>query len=136
MQGKYTNARRGNYGPDIDGPDFLVDGLGSFSHITHAEVKGCVSSTIPPCRTLNKSCREYVRRIKFQRKFWSNQVEVRKKFPHLNLDANLPNSGENMLALYDLWDVGTPEKSMVKNLILARSGDDSSLLFLNDSINM
>ena len=46
MQGYYTNARREDYGPNVKGPDFIVEGLGEFKNITHVEVKNPVGSAI------------------------------------------------------------------------------------------
>ena len=48
MRGYYKNACRGNYGPNITGLDYVVEGLGEFAHITHVERKGAVSSSIQP----------------------------------------------------------------------------------------
>ena len=40
MQGyyRYRNARREDYGTNVKGIDFAVNGLGEFENITHAEV--------------------------------------------------------------------------------------------------
>ena len=46
MQGYYRNARREDYGLNVKGPDFLVEGLGEFENITHVEVKNPVGSSI------------------------------------------------------------------------------------------
>ena len=46
MEGYYKNARRVNYGPNVKGLDFAVDGLGKFENITHAEAKNAVGSAI------------------------------------------------------------------------------------------
>ena len=46
MQGYYKNARRVDYGPNVKGLDFAVDGLGKFENITHAEAKNAVGSAI------------------------------------------------------------------------------------------
>ena len=46
MLGFYKDASRENYGEDINGPDFLVTGLGKFENITHVEIKNPVGSAI------------------------------------------------------------------------------------------
>jgi hypothetical protein len=46
MEGYYKNARRVDYGTDVQGIDFAVDGIGQFEHITHAETKNAVGSAI------------------------------------------------------------------------------------------
>ena len=46
MHGYYKNARREDYGLNVKGPDFLVEGLGEFENITHVEVKNPVGSSI------------------------------------------------------------------------------------------
>jgi DNA invertase Pin-like site-specific DNA recombinase len=44
MHGYYTNARREDYGQNVKGPDFIVEGLGNFQNVTHVEVKNPVGS--------------------------------------------------------------------------------------------
>ena len=46
MLGYYRNARREDYGLNVKGPDFLVEGPGEFENITHVEVKNPVGSAI------------------------------------------------------------------------------------------
>jgi hypothetical protein len=46
MHGYYKNARRLDYGPEIEGLYFAVDGLGQFESITHADTKNGVGSAI------------------------------------------------------------------------------------------
>ena len=135
MRGYYRNARRHDYGPNVTGLDFVVEGLGEFDHITHVEVKGAVSSSIRPKPTLVKQAKKYVNRVNYQKNFWSDQTAVKEKIPHINPDADLPKSPNNVLTLYDLWDVGTPEKSIVNNAITAFSGNDTNLIFLNNITN-
>ena len=135
MRGYYRNARREDYGPNVTGLDFVVEGLGEFNHITHVEVKGAVSSSIRPKPTLVKQAKKYVNRVNYQKIFWSDETEVKGKIPHINPDADLPKSPDNVLGLYDLWDVGTPEKSTVSNAITALSGNDTNLIFLSNITN-
>lgn len=106
MRGHYKNARRGNYEPNVTGLDYEVEGLGEFDHIT-----GAVSSTIRPKPTLIKQAKKFVKRMEYQKNFWSNKAKVNEIIPHIRPDAYLPESPNNVLGLYDLWDVGTPEKS-------------------------
>ena len=59
---------------------------------------------------------------------------IKEKTTHINLD-NLPKSPDNILGLYDLWDIGTPGKSTVSNAITALSGNDKNFIFLNNITN-
>ena len=135
MRGYYRNAHREDYGPNVTGLDFIVKGLGEFDQITHVEVKGVVSSSIRPKPTLIKQAKKYVKRIKYQRDFWSNKTKVNEGITHIRLNAGLPKSPDHVLALYDLWDVGIPEKSTLSNAITAFSGNDTNRIFLNNNIN-
>jgi hypothetical protein len=135
MRGYYKNAHRGDYGPNVTGLDYVVEGLGEFAHITHVEVKGAVSSSIRPKPTLIKQAKKFVERIKYQKDFWSNKTKVNEVIPHISPDAYLPKSPDNVLALYDLWDVGTREKSTVSDAITAFSGKDTNLVILNNDTN-
>lgn len=135
MRGYYKNARRGDYGPDVTGLDYVVEGLGEFAHITHVKIKGAVSSSIRPKPTLIKQAKKFVNRIEYQKNFWSNKAKVNEIIPHIRPDAYLPESPNNVLGLYDLWDVGTSEKSTVSNTITAFSGNDSNIVILNKDIN-
>ena len=135
MRGFYKNARIENYGPNVTGPDYVVEGLGEFAHITHVEVKGAVSSSIRPTPSLIKQARKFVNRIQYQKNFWSNKTRVNEKITDIRSDAYLPESPNNVLGLYDLWDVGTPEKSIVSNAITAFSRNDRNTVILNKDIN-
>ena len=135
MRGYFRNARRGDYGPNVTGLDYVVEGLGEFAHITHVEIKGAVSSSIQPKPTLVKQAKKYVNRVNYQKNFWSDKIAVKEKIPHINPDAYLPESPNNVLGLYDLWDVGTPEKSIVSNAITGFSGNDTNIIFLNNITN-
>lgn len=135
MRGYYKNARREDYGPNVTGIDFVVEGLGKFDNITHVEVKGAVSSSIQPKPTLVKQAKKSVERVKYQKDFWSNKTKVNLVIPHIKPDANLPKSPDNVLALYDLWDVGTPEKSTVSNAITSFSVNDTNFVILNNQTN-
>jgi hypothetical protein len=46
MHGYYTNACREDYGRNVKGPDFIVEGLGNFQSVTHVEIKNPVGSAI------------------------------------------------------------------------------------------
>ena len=135
MRGYYKNARRENYGPNVKGIDYVVEGIGPFAHITHVEVKGAVSSSIQPKPTLVKQAKKFVARVEWQRDFWSDMDKVKQKVPQIKPDAYLPAAPDNVLALYDLWDVGTPEKSIVNNAITGFSAGDPNTVILNNNIN-
>jgi len=85
-------------------------------HIIHVEVKGAVDSSIHPKSTLLKQAKKYVNRVKYQKKFWSDEPLVKKKIPHINPDANLP-------------------KSTISNAITALSVNDTNIIFLNNITN-
>ena len=135
MRGYYRNARREDYGPNVTGLYYVVEGLREFDHITHVEVKSTVSSSIQPKPTFVKQAKKYVNRVNYQKNFWSDETAVKAKIPQINPDAYLPKSPDNVLALYDLWDVGTPEKSTVSSAITGFSGNDTNLIFLNNITN-
>lgn len=42
MHGYYKNARREDYGLNVKGPDYVVEGLGKFLNRTHVEVKNTI----------------------------------------------------------------------------------------------
>jgi len=46
MQGYYRNARLEDYGLNVKGPDFFVEGLGKCQNVTHVKVKNPVGSAI------------------------------------------------------------------------------------------
>lgn len=73
--------------------------------------------------------------MEYQKNFWSNKAKVNEKIPHIRPDAYLLESPNNVLGLYDLWDVGTPEKSTVSSAIRGFSGDDKNIVILNKNIN-
>lgn len=133
--GYYKNARRENYGPNVTGLDYVVEGLGEFAHITNVEIKGPVTSSIQPKPNLTKQAKKFVKRMEYQKDFWSNKTKINEKIPHIRPDAYLPESPNNVLGLYDLWDVRTPEKSIVSSAIMGFSGDDSNIVILNKDIN-
>ncbi|MGK0447703.1 MAG: hypothetical protein ACJA2M_001481 [Polaribacter sp.] len=135
MRGYYKNSHRGDYGANVTGLDYVVEGLGEFANITHVEVKGAVSSLIRPKPTLTKQAKKFVDRINYQKDFWSSKTKVNEIIPHIKPDAYLPESPHNVLALYDLWDVGTAEKSTVSNAIADFSRNDTNLVILNNDRN-
>jgi len=80
MHGYYKNARRIDYGPNIEGPDYAVDGLGEFKHITHAEAKSGVGSAIKieegqDPNVFEQGVNTGKRALK-QKIFWSNKTIV------------------------------------------------------------
>jgi hypothetical protein len=73
-QGIY--ARRVDYGSNVNGLDFAVDGLGEFKNITHAEAKNAVGSAIEIADGFNgniwKQGKKIGKKSVWQKKFWSN----------------------------------------------------------------
>ena len=67
MLGYQKNAQRVDYEPNVEGLDYAVEGLGEFAHITHADSKGAVGSSILPKPSIIKKAKKYVRRINYQR---------------------------------------------------------------------
>ena len=139
MLGYYKNTSRGNYGKGIAGPDFLVEGIGEYSHVTHLEVKNPVGSSIEKASTgssdIVKQGERIGLKISKQQVKWSNPNFVR-NIPHVNQSEAFPQSPANMLGLVDTFDVPVSEKSIVENSVLNNSTNSSSVLFLNNEKNI
>lgn len=139
MQGLYKNSRRTDYGPNVTGPDFVVEGIGKLSNVTHVEVKNPVSSSIQKKVSLRKQSKEIARKLYWQKEFWTNKTDVKERIPHIKPDAILPKSPKNFVGVCDLRDVGTSEKSIVRNTILDvlnELGDEPRTIFLNHNKNI
>ena len=80
MRGYYKNARRANYGPNVKGLDYVVEGLGEFAHITHVETKGAVSSSIQPKPTLIKQAKNLLREWNTKKIFGQIKPKLLKKY--------------------------------------------------------
>ena len=95
MLGYYKNTSRGNYGKGIAGPDFLVEGIGEYSHVTHLEVKNPVGSSIEKASTgysdIVKQGERIGLKISKQQVKWSNPDFV-KNIPHWNQSEAFPQS--------------------------------------------
>ena len=117
MQGYYKNARRENYGIDVRGPDFIVEGRGKFKNITHVEVKNPVGSAIKTANgqrpTIVKQGKKIGAKIVYQQNHWSNTNET-SKLKNLNPKASLPQSPNNILGAVDNFDVPSTEKASME----------------------
>ena len=93
MQGYYKNARRVDYGPNVKGLDFAVDGLEEFENITHAEAKNAVGSSIEIADgfdvNIGKQGKKIGKKSVWQKNFWSNTSRT-SEVPNLKSDAYLP----------------------------------------------
>ena len=100
MEGFYTNARREKYGKGVLGPDFIVDGLGDFEHITHVEIKNPVGSAIRIATNLSPSIsqqgKHIGKKILYQQSFWSDPNK-RAEIPNINSTGVFRASPENVL---------------------------------------
>jgi len=63
MHGYYKNARRVDYGPEMEGLDFAVDGLEEFENITHGDTKNGVGSVIKIAENQDPNIRQQGRSI-------------------------------------------------------------------------
>ena len=108
MQGYYKNARREDYGLNVKGPDFIVEGLGEFENITHVEVKNSVGSGIKIADGqrggIAKQGKKIGVKIVFQQNYWSNTTKT-SELENLNPTASLPQSPNNILGAVDNFDV-------------------------------
>ena len=108
MLGKYSNSHRLDYGEGVKGIDFRVDGQNEYAHITHVEAKNPVGQTIRVNENMNPNMRDNGRALgqksRWQKNFWSNP-ERYSTLPNVNLEADFPESPQNILTLVDLYDV-------------------------------
>ena len=139
MRGYYKNARRVDYGNGIKGPDYAVDGIGEFDHITHVEIKGAVGSAIDMAQgrdgNLWKQGKELSKKALWQKKFWSNKTRT-DQIPGIRPDTSLPQSPNNILTVADLYDVPNMEKSIINDAITNFSKNDTNIIFLNNNTNI
>jgi len=138
MRGYYTNARRVDYGNNVNGPDFAADGIGEFENITHAEIKGPVGFAIDMTQgkdgNLWKQEKELSKKALWQKKFWSNKTRTC-KVPNIKSDAYLPQTPNKTLTVNDLYDVPNVEKSIMNDAITTFSKNDTNIIFLNNNTN-
>jgi hypothetical protein len=136
MQGYYTNARREDYGQDIKGPDFIVEGLGNFQSITHVEIKNPVGSAIKIASgqkgSIAKQGKKIGAKIVYQQNFWSNTAET-SELENINPTASLPQSTNNILGLVDNFDVPSSEKAFMEASVLKGSQNNTNIIFLNNN---
>lgn len=139
MLGYYKNTSRGNYGKGIAGPDFLVEGIGEYSHVTHLEVKNPVGSSIEEASRgssdIVKQGKRIGSKISKQQVKWSNPNFV-ENIPHWNQSEAFPQSPANMLGLVDAFDVPVSEKSIVEDSVLNNLTNSSSVVFINNGKNI
>jgi len=139
MQGYYKNARRVDYGPNVKGLDFAVDGLGEFENITHAEAKNAVGSAIEIADGFDaniwKQGKKIGKKSVWQKKFWSNTSRT-SQVPNLNSDAYLPKSVNNTLTVVDCYDVPNFEKQTMDSAISFGAKNDTNLIILNNRTNI
>ncbi len=136
MEGYYKNARREDYGTNVKGPDFLVEGLGKFENITHVEVKNPVGSAIKIANgqkgSISKQGKKIGAKIVYQQNYWSNRTETN-ELETLNPTASLPQSPNNVLAAVDNFDVPSSEKAFMQGSVLKGSQNSTNIIFLNNN---
>lgn len=136
-RGYYENARRGDYGPGVRGPDFLVDGLGEFEHITHVEVKNPVGSEIAKGShqkgSIPRQGRNIGRKFVYQQDIWSNRAQAESLIENLDPAAPFAKSPNNVLGLMDLFDVPSSEKAPMEGSVFKSSQNSPNVVFLNNN---
>jgi hypothetical protein len=136
MEGYYKNARREDYGQDIKGPDFIVEGLGKFQSVTHVEIKNPVGSAIKIANnqkgSIAKQGKKIGAKIVYQQNFWSNTAKT-SEIENINLTASLPQSTNNILGLVDNFDVPSSEKAFMEASVLKGSQNNTNITFLNNN---
>jgi hypothetical protein len=136
MQGYYTNAVREDYGLNVKGPDFIVEGLGKFENITHVEVKNPVGSAIKIANgqkgSIAKQGKKIGAKIVYQQNFWSNTTKT-SELENLNPIASLPASSNNILGVVDNFDVPSSEKAFMEASVLKGSQNNTNITFLNNN---
>ena len=139
MNGYYKNARRLDYGPNVKGLDFAVDGLGQFENVTHAEAKNAVGSAIEIedgfDANIWKQGKKIGKKSVWQKKYWSNTTRT-SQVPNLNLDAYLPKSVNSTLTVVDCYDVPNFEKQTMNSAINFGAKNDTNLIILNNHTNI
>lgn len=136
MQGYYKNARREDYGLNVKGPDFLVEGLGEFENITHVEVKNPVGSAIKIANgqkgSISKQGKKIGAKIVYQQNYWSNTTKT-SELENINPTASLPQSPNNVLGAVDIFDVPSSEKAFMEGSVLNGSKNNTNIIFLNNN---
>jgi hypothetical protein len=136
MHGYYRNARREDYGLNVTGPDFMVEGLGKFQNITHVEVKNPVSSAIKIANgqkgSISQQGKKIGAKIVYQQNFWSNTTKT-SELENLNPTASLPQSPNNILGAVDNYDVPSSEKAFMEASVMKGSKNNTNIIFLNNN---
>ena len=141
MRGYYKDARRENYGIDVNGPDFIVEGIGEFNNITHVEVKNPVGSAIKIASgqkgSISKQGKHIGAKIAYQQRLWSNITRI-SQVPNMTVDpdANFPDTPSNVLGLVDNFDVPVHEKASMQGSILKGYNKTENITFLNNVTNI
>lgn len=141
MHGYWRNSYREDYGPGVKGPDFVVEGLGDYQHITHLENKNPVGSKISISNNGPASIvvqgENIGRKLSKQKNFWSNPVK-RNTIPDLKQSANFPQSPDNVVGLVDCFDVPVIEKRSIQSSVINghQSHNSRNLIFLNNVTNI
>ena len=142
MYGYYKNARRQNYGKGVRGLDFLVDGTGPFSQITHADVKNPVGTAIAKANNnpapLKDQIESMMKKALRQKKKWANpsspaRINVQSRVP---AGISFPQSSANTLSVVDCFDVPAAEKGVVNNVINQKLQTDPNIVVLNNVTNI
>lgn len=139
MHGYYKNARRVDYGSNVKGLDFALDGLGDFKNITHVEAKNAVGSAISIADGFNgniwKQSKKIGKKSVWQKKFWSNTSRT-SEVPNIKSDAYLPKSVNNTLTVVDCYDVPNFEKYIMSSAISFGAKNDRNLIIMNNVTNI
>ena len=139
MHGYYRNATRDNYGVNVTGPDFIVEGIGEFENITHVEVKNPVGSAIKIANgqtgSISKQGKKIGAKINYQKNFWSNSSRT-SQIETLDPNATLPDSPSNVLGVVDNFDVPVQEKAGMEGSVLKGYNATENIIFLNNVTNV
>jgi hypothetical protein len=136
MKGFYKNSRRKNYGPNVNGPDFRVEGFGKFKNITHVEVKNPVGSAIKIANgqkgSVAKQGKKIGAKLVYQQNFLSNPTET-SQIKNFNPTASLPQSPNNVLGVVDNFDGTSSEKPFMEGSLMKGSQNNKNLIFFNNN---
>ena len=136
MLGFYKNSRREDYGSNITGPDFIVEGVGVFKDITHVEVKNPVGSMIKivskQSASISRQGKNIGAKLRYQQSFWSDKTKT-SKLENVNSIALFPQSSNNVLGLVDNFDVPSNEKAFMEASIIRGYRSDRNIIFLNNN---
>lgn len=136
MLGYYKNARREDYGQNVKGPDFVVEGLEEFENITHVEVKNAVGSAIKIANgqkgSIARQGRQIGAKLVYQQNYWSNTSKT-SELENINPAASLPESPNNILGVVDNFDVPSSEKAFMEASVLKGSQNNTNIIFLNNN---